>query len=156
MQHNVTLWRVRVTTAAMQTLQYVPFSLSFLEYMQLSKIWVFSVAMKLQQWVLHTHNFQESCLTSEIQCRIGLEPCSSFNARWTNVVHSSVTFLRLTWNKAFIKASKQFRGPGKRRRYTDSLRAGRSGNRIPVGARFSAPVQTGPVAHPASCTMGAR
>jgi len=31
--------------------------------------------------------------------------------------------------------------------------AGRSGDRIPVGARFSAPVQTGPGAHPASCTM---
>ena len=28
------------------------------------------------------------------------------------------------------------------------------GDRIPVGARFSAPVQTGPGAHPASCTMG--
>ena len=28
------------------------------------------------------------------------------------------------------------------------------GDRIPVGARFSAPVQTGPEAHPASCTMG--
>jgi hypothetical protein len=27
-------------------------------------------------------------------------------------------------------------------------------DRIPVGARFSAPVQTSPVAHPASCTMG--
>ena len=27
-------------------------------------------------------------------------------------------------------------------------------DRIPVGARFSAPVQTGPEAHPASCTMG--
>ena len=28
------------------------------------------------------------------------------------------------------------------------------GDRIPVGARFSAPVQTGPGAHPASYTMG--
>jgi len=27
-------------------------------------------------------------------------------------------------------------------------------SRIPMGARFSAPVQTGPGAHPASCTMG--
>jgi len=34
------------------------------------------------------------------------------------------------------------------------LRAGRSGDRILVGARFSAPVQTGPKAHPASCAMG--
>jgi len=33
------------------------------------------------------------------------------------------------------------------------LRAGRSGDRIPVWARFSTPVQTGPEAHPASCTM---
>ena len=39
-------------------------------------------------------------------------------------------------------------------RCSDWLRAGRSGNRIPVGARFSAPAQTGPGAHPASCTMG--
>ena len=29
-----------------------------------------------------------------------------------------------------------------------------SGDRIPVRARFSAPVQTGPGAQPASCTMG--
>ena len=43
---------------------------------------------------------------------------------------------------------------GKRNRYSDWLRAGRSGDRIQVGARFSAPVRTGPGAHPASCTMG--
>ena len=36
----------------------------------------------------------------------------------------------------------------------DWLRAGRSGNRIPVAARFSTPVQTDPGAHLASCTMG--
>ena len=35
-----------------------------------------------------------------------------------------------------------------------SLLAEQSGNRIPVEARLSAPVQTGPEAHPATCTMG--
>jgi hypothetical protein len=39
-------------------------------------------------------------------------------------------------------------------RYSDWLRAGSSGDRIPVGARFFAHIQTGPGAHPASCTMG--
>jgi hypothetical protein len=36
----------------------------------------------------------------------------------------------------------------------DSLRAGRSGVRIPVEARFPAPVQTGSEAHPAYYTKG--
>jgi hypothetical protein len=39
-------------------------------------------------------------------------------------------------------------------RYSDWLRAGRFADRIPVGARFFAHVQTGPEAHPASCAMG--
>jgi hypothetical protein len=41
-------------------------------------------------------------------------------------------------------------------RYSDWLRAGRFGDRIPSGAKFFAHVQTGPGAHPASCTMGTR
>jgi hypothetical protein len=38
--------------------------------------------------------------------------------------------------------------------YSDLLRVRWSGDRIPVGARFFAAVQTGTEAHPTSCTMG--
>ena len=44
--------------------------------------------------------------------------------------------------------------PGSSVGIATGLWAGRFGDRIPVGARFSAPVQTGPGSHPASCTMG--
>ena len=51
------------------------------------------------------------------------------------------------------------RGPGYRNRYSDSLRAldprtARSGDRMPVGARFSAPVQASTGAYPPSSTIG--
>ena len=45
-------------------------------------------------------------------------------------------------------------GPGSSVSIVTGLRAGRSGDRIPVEARFSAPVEAGPGALPASCTMG--
>jgi hypothetical protein len=41
-----------------------------------------------------------------------------------------------------------------RSQYTDSLRAGRYGDRMPMEARLSAPLQTGSGAHPASCIIG--
>jgi hypothetical protein len=45
---------------------------------------------------------------------------------------------------------------GQLSRYSDSLQAGRSGDRIPVETRFSAPIQTGPGDHTASYTMDTR
>jgi len=44
--------------------------------------------------------------------------------------------------------------PGKCSQYRDSLWAGQSRNQIPVGVIFSAPFQTDPGSHPASCIMG--
>jgi hypothetical protein len=53
-----------------------------------------------------------------------------------------------------IHAATQCCGPGSSVSTATELRDGRSGDRIPVGARFSAPVQVGPGVHQASCTMG--
>ena len=53
-----------------------------------------------------------------------------------------------------VSNSKALHWPGYCSRYSDSLRAGRFGNRMPVGARLSAPIQTGPGTHPAPCTRG--
>ena len=43
---------------------------------------------------------------------------------------------------------------GQLSQYSDSLLTVRSRDRIPVAARFSAPIQNSPVAHPASYTIG--
>jgi hypothetical protein len=45
-------------------------------------------------------------------------------------------------------------GPGSSVGIATELWAGRSGDRIPVGGEIFSTVQTGPGAHPASCTMG--
>ena len=48
----------------------------------------------------------------------------------------------------------RYKEPGWRTQYSDSLRAGGSGDRIPDGARYSTPIQTGSGVHPPSCAMG--
>ena len=50
--------------------------------------------------------------------------------------------------------SQQAPGPALRSRYSDFPLAERFGDRILVGAKFSAPVQTSPGAHSSSCTWG--
>ena len=52
--------------------------------------------------------------------------------------------------------SASVQGPGYLSRYSDSLRTGQFGDRIPVGGEVSPPVQTVPVAHPASLYNGHR
>jgi hypothetical protein len=74
--------------------------------------------------------------------------------RWQNFVNVGLTEGQVTWLYYFSVRCRNIMWAGQLSRYSDWLRAWRSGNRIPVEARFSAPVQTGPRAHPASCTMG--
>ena len=47
----------------------------------------------------------------------------------------------------YLNVLLSYRGPRQCNRYSDSLRAGRSGDQILVGVRFSTPIQIGPRAH---------
>ena len=72
---------------------------------------------------------------------------------FTDLVYVDVLQLAFWKNKNNLQFCKNY-GPGYLSWYSDSLWDGRSGDRIPVGTRLSAPVQIGSEAHPASYTMG--
>jgi len=75
----------------------------------------------------------------------------------SNGMHASLdTMLKFAQKKYISRLQHMTGGPGSVVGIATGLKFGRYGDRIPVGARFSAPVQTGPGAHPASCTMGTR
>jgi len=61
--------------------------------------------------------------------------------------------LRSGWNEAEISVRYVRGGPGWRSRYSDLLQAGRFGDRMPLGARFSAHIQTGLGTLLASCAV---
>ena len=73
---------------------------------------------------------------------------------WTTSNLLKIRIAQYPPNVSFMRMPPIALWAGCRSRYSDWLRAGRSGDRTPVEARFSAPIQTGPGAHPASCTMG--
>jgi len=87
-----------------------------------------------------SNKFHNSILQVATQCF-----CSTLSSMTVSIRFGDYSFV----------SAKVFRcGPGWLSLYSDSLRAGRSRGRIPVRARFSAPVQTGPGTHSASYTMG--
>jgi hypothetical protein len=80
-----------------------------------------------------------------------------------NITHSLISVTRFSTSVPpsgrtipVFKSPLPMIGSGQLSQYSDLLRAGRSGDRNPVGARFSAPVQTGPGAYTASYAMGTR
>ena len=74
-----------------------------------------------------------------VNLKIGLNNNLITNSSYTQFL-GVMTDNTLSWNNCDGIASW----------YSDSLQAGRSGDRILVGVRFSTPVQTSPGAHPAS------
>ena len=77
----------------------------------------------------------------------------SYRWLWNKVPHiwermTIFIFIHIIYRQVFT------RKPRRLSRYSDLLRAGRSGHQIPVEARFFAPVHSGSGAHITSYTMG--
>jgi hypothetical protein len=83
-------------------------------------------------------------------------PCAGHNCVQHNYSHSPTIALYELENFYFLAQMYKTTGSGQLSPYSDSLRAGRSGARASVEARFSVPVQTGRWAHLAVCNEGNR
>jgi hypothetical protein len=94
------------------------------------------------------HTGPEYCPFNKYLVTFNAEKISTLASNVLQHLHIRVLRIFLNDFKHSIKWARQLS------RYSDWLRAGRFKDRIPVGARFSVHVQTGPGAHPASCTMG--
>ena len=94
-------------------------------------------------------------------CKLGLAiKSTAINTNYVKTSNTQILY-RIPAHpmKEFVRYMQKYvcdliHGPGYLSRYSDSLQHGRLGDRLPVGARFSASVQTLPGAHPASYTMG--
>jgi len=89
--------------------------------------------------------------------------CSTIVILWCNSVKFALwrvkQFLSYCVRKdralnCFVQTTKFFCGSGWCNRSSNSLRTGRYGDQIPMRVRFSAPVQTCHVSHPASYLVG--
>jgi hypothetical protein len=89
---------------------------------------------------------------TQMQC----QPSKNISALGKYIYPNPYLSLNIMYNKRIHFTIHFLHGPEQLSRYSDWLRAGRSGDRIPVEARFSSPVQTGPGTHPVSYTMGTR
>jgi hypothetical protein len=85
--------------------------------------------------------------------------CDSLFSKFLTIVHIYITQYILSFLRVIFKGilnDSWLCGPGSVVGITTGYRLDGSGIESCWGARFSAPVQTGPGAHPASCTMGTR
>ena len=88
----------------------------------------------------------------DLMC-LSIKKLNTIQYRHSNSSASSLS-LQCAFISTFLPDAMDWCGPEQLSRYSESLRAGRSGDRVPVRERFSAPVQTGHGAYPASYTMG--
>jgi hypothetical protein len=111
-----------------------------------------NVVEKIRTNILGYTTFLKNRAFYEIIWRNIVKPDMPQMATWGMRIACSIPKATNTHSEYVILIA--FPWAGQSSRCSDWPLAGRSENRIPVGARFSAPVQTGPGVHPDSYSMG--